>query len=178
MWNLTGQTDQAGQTGSCWLLAPSAACTWSGAGTRCSLCGWVKGGLVPQSPSAPTRFPGASPSLLRGSGVWEICQARINPAPGHPWQLTPAAQPSCLSNPVQVCCPRGRMEARSGKQSGWKQPYHRKKKKRAIPRGIRSPVHPTTPSRAVPGNCLDFPSEKQLAGSDPSSSGSQCCQCH
>lgn len=46
-------------------------------------------------------------------------------------------------------------------------------KKRVSPMGIRSLIQPTTRRRAVPGNCVDFPSEKQLAGSDLSSSGSQ-----
>lgn len=43
---------------------------------------------------------------------------------------------------------------------------------------IRSLIHSTVCSRAVPGTCLDFPSKKKLAGSDSSSSGFQCCQCH
>lgn len=65
MWNLAGQTNLAGWTGSSWLLAPPASCTWSRAGTRCGLCGRMKGGgLGPQSPPAPARLPGASPPLL------------------------------------------------------------------------------------------------------------------
>lgn len=51
-------------------------------------------------------------------------------------------------------------------------------KKELSPMGIRSLMQPTTRRRAVPGNCVDFPSEKQLAGSDLSSSGSQRCQHH
>jgi len=52
-WNLAGQTDLAGQTGSRWLLAPSVSCTWSGAQTRCGSCGQVKGGVFVRETCQP-----------------------------------------------------------------------------------------------------------------------------
>lgn len=56
-------------------------------------------------PEAYQLLPGSLEHLHLSSNAL-VCGKCVKPGLILPWgTLTPAAQPSCLSNPVQVCCP-------------------------------------------------------------------------